>query len=257
MHKTTTTMSAVGKALFDLTGKTALVTGASSGLGRAMATALASTGCHVILAARRVEKLQDATVDIQQLTDRDDAVSVAPADLSTLDGVEQLANSVSAQSPDILINAAGVNLRQPSADITATSWEQTLFLNLTVPFFLSRHLVPAMQHKGWGRIVNIASLQSVRAFPNSMPYGASKGGVAQLTRAMAEDWSASGIGCNAIAPGFFPTELTATLFEDSSKSQVLAKQTAMGRNGLLEDIHGPTIFLCSPASNYVTVRQSG
>jgi gluconate 5-dehydrogenase/2-deoxy-D-gluconate 3-dehydrogenase len=109
-----------------------------------------------------------------------------------------------------------------------------------------------MRPKGWGKIVNIASLQSVRAFPNSMPYGASKGGVAQLTRAMAEDWSQHGIGCNAIAPGFFPTELTATLFEDEKKSQALAKQTAIGRNGLLEDIHGPTIFLCSPASDYVT-----
>ncbi|KAG7372092.1 gluconate 5-dehydrogenase [Nitzschia inconspicua] len=244
--------SAMGKALFDLTGKTALVTGASSGLGRAMATALASTGCHVILAARRVEKLQDATKDIEQLTGREDAVSVVPADLSSLDGVQQLADSVSVQNPDILINAAGVNLRQPSDDITASSWERTLFLNLTVPFFLSRHLVPSMRRKNWGKIVNIASLQSVRAFPDSMPYGASKGGVAQLTRAMAEEWSASGITCNAIAPGFFPTELTATLFNDSQKSQALAKQTAMGRNGLLEDIHGPTIFLCSPASDYVT-----
>lgn len=249
--------AAVGKALFDLSGKTALVTGASSGLGRAMATALATTGCHVILAARRVEKLQDATAEIQNITGRDDAVSVVPADLSSLDGVQQLADSVSITpqtSPDILINAAGVNFRQPSEEITAESWAQTLFLNLTVPFFLSRHLVPVMQQKKWGKIVNIASLQSERAFPNSMPYGASKGGVAQLTRAMAEDWSSSGnITCNAIAPGFFPTELTATLFDDSQKSQALAKQTAIGRNGLLEDIHGPTIFLSSPASDYVTV----
>jgi NAD(P)-dependent dehydrogenase (short-subunit alcohol dehydrogenase family) len=247
------TASTATKTLFDLTGKTALVTGASSGLGRAMATALATSGCHVILAARRVERLQDATKDIRTLTGKEDCVSVVPADLSSLDGVQQLANTVSQFSPDILINAAGVNLRQPSDEITAESWEQTLFLNLTVPCFLSRHLVQnSMRPKGWGKIVNIASLQSVRAFPNSMPYGASKGGVAQLTRAMAEDWSQHGIGCNAIAPGFFPTELTATLFEDEKKSQALAKQTAIGRNGLLEDIHGPTIFLCSPASDYVT-----
>ncbi len=260
--KATMAAKATGHALFDLTGKTALVTGASSGLGRAMATALATSGCHVILAARRVEKLQDATRDIQQLTRRENAVSYLPADLSSLQGVKQLADAALSpssdtlsSSPDILINAAGVNMRQPSTDVTPESWEQTLFLNLTVPFFLARHLVPSMKEKRWGRIINIASLQSVRAFPNSMPYGASKGGVAQLTRAMAEEWSQDGICCNAIAPGFFPTELTATLFEDTSKSRALAQQTAMGRNGLLEDIYGPTIFLSSPASNYVTVSR--
>ena len=172
----------VGKALFDLTGKTALVTGASSGLGRAMATALASSGCHVILAARRVEKLQDATRDIQALTGKDDSVSVVPADLSSLEGVQQLADSVtsasaSASSPDILINAAGVNLRQPANEISAESWEQTIFLNLTVPFFLSRHLVQSsMQPKGWGKIVNIASLQSLRAFPQQYALRCQQGG---------------------------------------------------------------------------------
>ena len=106
--------------------------------------------------------------------------------------------------------------------------------------------------RGWGKIINIASLQSERAFPNSMPYGASKGGVAQLTRAMAEEWSKDGIGCNAIGPGFFPTELTAKLFNDDATTAALAKKTAIGRNGLLEDIHGPTIFLSSHASDYVT-----
>ena len=109
-----------------------------------------------------------------------------------------------------------------------------------------------MQSKGWGKIINIASLQSYRAFPNSIPYGASKGGVAQLTRAMAEEFSSSNISVNAIGPGFFPTELTAKLFKDQKTSSKLAKQTCIGRNGLLEDIYGPTIFLASHASDYVT-----
>jgi len=262
---------AQSSGLFDLTGKTALVTGASSGLGRSMAAALASAGAHVILAARRVEKLQEAKDEIEALpTSSSGCVSLVSADLSSLDGVEQLAQTVLSipssdtssssstqhhkwmSSPNILINAAGVNFRQPSSEITEETWNQTLFLNLTVPFFLSRHLVPSMKDQSWGKIINIASLQSERAFPNSTPYGASKGGVAQLTRAMAEDWSKDGISCNAIGPGFFPTELTAKLFDDDATSAALAKKTAIGRNGLLEDIHGPTIFLSSHASDYIT-----
>ena len=109
-----------------------------------------------------------------------------------------------------------------------------------------------MAEKGWGRIINIASLQSSRAFANGLAYGASKGGVTQLTRAMAEAWSGSGINCNAIAPGFFPTELSAPVFADAERSAFNAQQTAIGRNGHLEDLHGTTIFLASGASDYVT-----
>jgi NAD(P)-dependent dehydrogenase (short-subunit alcohol dehydrogenase family) len=109
-----------------------------------------------------------------------------------------------------------------------------------------------MQDSGWGRIINIASLQSSRAFPNSMAYGASKGGISQLTRAMAEAWSRLGITCNAIAPGFFPTELTAPVYENPELLDKLAAQTAIGRNGVLSDLDGLTLFLASPASDYVT-----
>ena len=227
------------------------MTGASSGLGRAMATALASSGCSVLLAARRLEALEKAVSEISVGTgSQAQAIS---ADLSSYEGVEELANNVLAKGGvDILVNAAGINLRQPVDEITVKSWEQTLSLNLGVPFFLARHLVPNMTKKGWGRVVNIASLQSERAFPNSMPYGASKGGVCQLTRAMAEEWSKHGINCNAIAPGFFPTELTASVFADADKATKLADQTAIGRNGKPDDIHGVTIFLSSPASDYIT-----
>ena len=132
------------------------------------------------------------------------------------------------------------------------SWQTTLDLNLAVPFFLAQKLVPGMRRKGWGRVVNIASLQSTRAFANGIAYGASKGGISQLTRAMAEAWSADGINCNAIAPGFFPTELTEALFKDDSTTQRLAASTAIGRNGRLEDLDGVTIFLASSASDYIT-----
>ena len=109
-----------------------------------------------------------------------------------------------------------------------------------------------MRNTGYGRIINIASLQSVRAFPDGIAYGASKGGVCQLTRAMAEAWSPNGITCNAIAPGFFPTELTGPIFESSERRNWAANQTAMGRNGELEDLAGISVFLASPASGYIT-----
>jgi gluconate 5-dehydrogenase len=121
-----------------------------------------------------------------------------------------------------------------------------------VPFFLARACVPGMMDKGYGRIINIASLQSYRAFANSMPYGASKGGVVQLTRAMAEAWSKERINANAIAPGFFPTELTAAVFANEELAQHNARMTAIGRNGELEDLDGVTVFLASPASAYIT-----
>ena len=113
-------------------------------------------------------------------------------------------------------------------------------------------MVPAMGAKGWGRIINIASLQSARAFPGGIAYGASKGGVAQLTRAMAESWSALGVTCNAIAPGFFPTELTAAVFADSEVAEDYAARSCIDRNGRLEDLAGPALFLASAASDYVT-----
>jgi len=155
-------------------------------------------------------------------------------------------------SIDILINAAGVNFRQAVEEITLDSWDRTLNLNLAVPFFLARELVPAMQERGWGRIINIASLQSSRAFPNGLAYGASKGGISQLTRAMSEAWSRHGVNCNAIAPGFFPTELTAPVYENPALLDKLATQTTVGRNGLLQDLDGLTVFLASPASDYIT-----
>jgi gluconate 5-dehydrogenase len=109
-----------------------------------------------------------------------------------------------------------------------------------------------MRDKGWGRIINIASLQSERAFENGLAYGASKGGVTQLTRAMAEAWSRHGINANAIGPGFFPTDLTQAVFDDDARAGKLAAQTAIGRNGNLADLSGPAVFLASPASDYVT-----
>ncbi|MEP1635489.1 SDR family oxidoreductase [Ascidiaceihabitans sp.] len=235
-------------ALFDLSGKVACITGASSGLGRRAAIALAAAGASVVGIARRAEALDSLCAEIGPKAAR------VVADVATRDSHAQLVNDVSAPfgAPDILIHAAGVNTRQAADDVTQEGWDQTIALNLSTPFFLSQAFVPAMQAKGWGRIVNFASLQSTRAFPGGISYGATKGGISQLTRAMAEAWSPHGINTNAIGPGFFPTELTAAVFDDPARADRNAAQTCVGRNGTLEDMDGPILFLCSDASAFVT-----
>ena len=238
-------------AEFGLAGKVALVTGATSGIGRRQALALAKAGAAVVLLGRREAQLREAVAEIEAVGGRAAALSADLSDLSQLPEIAQGA-VLPFGSVDILINAAGVNFRQPVEEITLQSWETTLNLNLAVPFFLARELVPAMQERGWGRIINIASLQSSRAFANGLAYGASKGGISQLTRAMTEAWSRHGITCNAIAPGFFPTELTAPVYENPELLDKLAGQTAIGRNGVLPDLDGITVFLASPASDYIT-----
>ena len=150
------------------------------------------------------------------------------------------------------MTAAGLNPRLHADDQTLEAWEATLNINLSSPFFLAQALVPAMKAKGWGRIINFASLQTNRAFPNGIAYGATKGGVGQLTRAMAEAWSKDGITANAIGPGFFPTELTAAVFGDEERAARNAAQTCIGRNGTMDDLVGPAMFLASAASAYVT-----
>jgi NAD(P)-dependent dehydrogenase (short-subunit alcohol dehydrogenase family) len=153
---------------------------------------------------------------------------------------------------DILVNAAGVNLREPFEAVSEPSFDQHMALHVKAPFFLTQAFAPAMKTQGWGRIINLASMQSFRAFAHSAPYGVGKGGVVQLTRATAQAWSADGINCNAIAPGFFPTPLTAPVFSDPKKATANAAQTCIGRNGELTDLHGLTVFLASNASAYIT-----
>jgi NAD(P)-dependent dehydrogenase (short-subunit alcohol dehydrogenase family) len=234
--------------LFDLTGRVALVTGASSGLGRAAASFLAQAGAKVIGLARRADALDQWRIEAGGETASLAADLAAGADIAAL--ADRVADPFG--PPDILVNAAGLNLRQPADDVTPEGWAQTIALNLTVPFFLAQALVPAMRERRWGRIINFASLQSRRAFTNGIAYGASKGGVEQMTRAMAEAWSKDGINANALAPGFFPTELTGPVFADAEVSAKHAASTCIGRNGEIADMEGPLLFLASDASAYVT-----
>ncbi len=237
--------------LFDISGRVAVVTGASSGIGLAISETLAQAGAHVVLLARRSDLLK---TNCQAIADRGGKTSWAEVDLLDREQLQSCFEPVCAPfgAPDIIVNCAGVNLRQSTDQVDWDGWDTTVNLNLTAPFFFSRLFVDSMKRSGWGRIINIASLQSVRAFKNSVAYGASKGGVAQLTRAMAESWSRYGIGCNAISPGFFHTPLTESVFANDELSNKMALNTAIGRNGRLEDLNGPVLFLASPASDYVT-----
>lgn len=235
-------------ALFDLRGRVACVTGASSGLGQRAAELLADAGARVVGVARRADALAEWVDRIGK-----PAASVA-ADLSDRSAIARIANDICVPfgPPDIVVHAAGINTREVADEVTDAGWDVTLNLNLAAPFFLTQALVPAMKAKGWGRVVNFASLQTTRAFPGGVAYGASKAGVAQLTRAMAEAWSRDGINANAIGPGFFPTELTGPVFADPERAARNAAQTCVGRNGALKDIDGPLLFLCSDASAFVT-----
>ena len=239
--------------LFRLDGRVALVTGGGSGLGLAMARALSLGGARVVLCGRDLAKLRAAVVEIHGLGG--EAAAVA-CDLAESDRLQELARESREPfgSPDILVNAAGLNPRLPWDQVDAAVWDETLAVNLKAPFFLAKALVGDMLGRGFGRIINLASLQSVRAFADGLPYGASKGGVAQLTRAMAEAWSRnqSGVTANALAPGFFRTGLTAPLYQKPEVVRELADKTLIGRTGEPGDIHGATLFLASRASSYIT-----
>ena len=210
--------------------------------------ALAAAGAQVVGVARRVSALETLKAEVG------DAVDWVAADVADRSNLAALRDAICAPfgAPDILVHAAGVNTRETADEVTAQGWDQTLALNLSAPFFLSQALVPGMRQKGWGRIVNFASLQTTRAFPGGIAYGATKAGVAQLSRAMAEAWSPHGITANAIGPGFFPTELTQAVFDDPERAARNAAHTCVQRNGRLEDIDGPLLFLCSEASSFVT-----
>ena len=237
--------------LFSLEGRTALVTGGNSGIGLATARALGLAGAKVIITARRGPELAQAECELA--ADKIDARALR-ADLlqpSSIDAMCDVAMD-GGTAVDILVNAAGMNLRQPFGEVTAEAFEQHLKVHLTAPFLLTQKLAPAMAARGCGRIINLASLQSTRAFANSAPYGAAKGGIVQLTRAIAEEWSRHGITCNAIGPGFFPTPLTEPVFSNPALAARNAAQTAIGRNGELTDLYGLVVFLASDASAYMT-----
>ncbi|MBX9422198.1 MULTISPECIES: SDR family NAD(P)-dependent oxidoreductase [Streptomyces] len=237
--------------LFSLDGRTALVTGGSSGIGRAIAGALARAGASVVIVARKEAELV-ATVD--ELTADGCRAAWVSGDLSTRTGITEVAEQAAAVfgEPDILVNSAGVNLRPPLGELSDEVWDTTMTVNLEAPFLLGRRFGPGMAERGFGRIIHITSQQAHRAFVQSGAYGVSKGALESLARSQAEAWSPYGVTCNTLVPGFVMTPLNQRLSSDPEKVAALAARTMVGRNGLAEDFAGAAVFLASASSAYVT-----
>ncbi|BFP51173.1 SDR family NAD(P)-dependent oxidoreductase [Streptomyces fimicarius] len=237
--------------LFSLEGRVAVVTGGSSGIGRAITGALARAGASVVVMARREAELRK-TVD--ELTAEGCRAAWVSADLSTTEGVRTGAEEavVPFGEPDILVNCAGINLRPPMTGLGEDVWDTTMAVNLKAPFLLGQRFGPGMAERGYGRIIHVTSQQAHRAFVSSGAYGVSKGGLESLTRSQAEAWSPHGVTVNSLVPGFVLTPLNARLQSDPEKVAALAARTMVGRNGLAEDFAGAAVFLAGRSSAYVT-----
>src|SRR5690348_1968303 len=237
--------------LFSLDGRTAVVTGGSSGIGRAIAGALARAGASVVIVARNEAELA-ATVD-ELVADGCRAAWVS-ADLSTRDGVRVAAEQAAAMfgEPDILVNSAGINLRPPMGEVGEQVWDATIAVNLEAPYLLGQRFGPGMAERGFGRIIHITSQQAHRAFVQSGAYGVSKGALESLARSQAEAWSPYGVTVNTLVPGFVMTPLNRRLSSDPERVAALAARTMAGRNGLAEDFAGAAVFLAGRGSGYVT-----
>jgi NAD(P)-dependent dehydrogenase (short-subunit alcohol dehydrogenase family) len=237
--------------LFELNGKTALVSGASRGLGKGMAKALASHNATVILVARNENGLRTTLNEIES-----DGGSgfVIPADLSSLKGVNQLVKGVfeKVEKIDILVNAVGVQRRKPADEVSEEDWDFVISTNLKGVYFLAKEIGKKMIAQKSGKVIFIASLTSKLAFQNISIYGVAKGGIASLTRHFAIEWARNNVQVNAIAPGYFRTELTEDLFSDENKVKWIKSRIPMERTGTPHDLYGPVIFLSSKASDYVT-----
>ncbi|GLY00733.1 MULTISPECIES: SDR family oxidoreductase [Actinoplanes] len=244
-------MTAYLEKLFGLSGRTAVVTGGSSGIGRAMALALGGAGARVVLVARREAPMAEVVAELRAEGCEAGAIS---ADLGDREAVRAVIEQTLAGygAPDILVNSAGINLRPPLSELTDDVWDRTLAANLTAPFQLGQAFGPVMAERGWGRIINVVSQQAFRAYGNSGAYGAAKAGLVGLTRSQAEAWSRHGVTCNAIAPGVVHTPLTEAVFSDPGKVAAHVARTLIGRNGLPEDFAGCAVFLASDAGQAVT-----
>ncbi|MES5819972.1 SDR family oxidoreductase [Streptomyces sp. RG80] len=237
--------------MFSLNGRVALVTGGSSGIGRAIAGALGRAGASVVVMARKEAEL---AATVEELTTEGGRAAWVSGDLGTREGVRSAAERAVEVygEPDILVNSAGINLRPPMGELGEDVWDTTMAVNLEAPFLLGQRFGPGMAERGFGRIIHVTSQQAHRAFVQSGAYGVSKGALESLARSQAEAWSSYGVTCNTLVPGFVMTPLNARLASDPQKVAELAARTMVGRNGLAEDFAGAAVFLASGASAYVT-----
>lgn len=237
--------------LFDLTGKTALVTGGGRGIGRGIALGLAEAGANVAITSRTEEELKSVAAEIEALSRK---AYYGVADVRNQQSIKTFVDEVVEKEGkiDILVNGAGTNKRYSFLELSEEDWDFVMDVNLKSVFLTSQAVIPHMQKQKYGKIINIASLTSELGFVNMPSYAASKGGVSQLTKVIAVEFANDGILCNAIGPGYFETEMTKALFKDEDRVNWMKSRTPLNRVGQIDELKGAAIYLASNASSFVT-----
>ena len=251
MSDTELHLSGLANGQFDLSGKTAVVTGASRGLGQYLGRALARAGADLVITSRRLADLRPFQDEIEAMGRR---VLALELDVRDQESIRRMAAAALAGSAaiDILVNNAGCNVRKPAVEVTWDDWNLVLETNLRGPFFVAQAFAPHMMERQRGRIINIGSVTSVFGYAGIGPYCASRGGIKQLTMSLADEWGAHGITVNCLAPGWFKTKQNAVLYENERWVEYIKDRIPLKRPGQPDDLNGAVVFLASDASAYIT-----